>query len=207
MLDTYVETNVERMCENLSEPTNLSSDNLNENNDENFETMKLTIKEAAQYIGESTGVIRNWMRELKPHIPAKQGENGYHYFDKVALERLQLIRKMSREQNYSLKQIHYHFSSGGKAIKPEPQIEASELILQELTSIKEQLDLQNQFNQALVQMLNDQQEYITQSLNKRDQQLLESIKASQQARIETAATKENVNEKKGFFGRMFSKRK
>lgn len=182
------------MCANLNETENKRVDNL----DENLEEMSLTIKEAAQYIGESTGVVRNWMRELKSHIPTIQGENGYHYFDKEALERLLLIKQMTRDQNYSLKQINYHFSTGGMAIKPEPTPEASDLILKELADIKQQMELQNDFNQALVQKLEKQEKYITDSLNKRDQKLMESMRNFQQARIE-------AKEKKGFFARMFSK--
>lgn len=185
----------------MNESENQRSDNL----DEDLEELRLTVKEAAKYIDESSGVIRNWMRELKTHIPTIQGENGYHYFDKPALERLLLIKQLSRDQNYSIKQIEYYFATGEKSLKPESTSEESELILKDLKVIKEQLELQKQFNQALIQKLNDQQEYITQSLIKRDQQLLESIKASQQARIEAAATKEAVGEKKSFFARMFSK--
>ena len=95
-------------------------------------------------------MVRNWLRELKSHIPTIQGENGYHYFNRPALERLLLIKQLSREQNYSIKQIIYHFNSNGKSIKPEPKTEVSDLILKDLKVIKDKLDLQEQFNQVLV---------------------------------------------------------
>jgi hypothetical protein len=39
------------------------------NYSENIDDLRLTAKEAAEYIDESPGVIRNWLRELKTHIP------------------------------------------------------------------------------------------------------------------------------------------
>ncbi|MCP3764386.1 MerR family transcriptional regulator [Domibacillus sp. A3M-37] len=97
-----------------------TQDQCTENLSENLEEMRLTVKEAAKYVNESPGVVRNWLRELKPYIPTVQGENGYHYFDKPALERLMLIRQLSRDQNYSIKQVDYYFATGELKIEPEP---------------------------------------------------------------------------------------
>jgi DNA-binding transcriptional MerR regulator len=187
----------------MSETSNKGTDNL----DDNLDELQLTVKEAAEYINESAGVVRNWMRELKPYIPTIKGENGYHYFDKQSLERLLLIKQLSREQNYSIKQIEFHFISNGKQIKPEPKPEASELILKELQVIKEKLDLQEQFNKVLVNQLEKQQQHIdsqqkqiSDSLNNRDEQLLLAIKESQQVQKEIASS-----HKKGFFARLFQK--
>ncbi|WP_169818575.1 MerR family transcriptional regulator [Domibacillus iocasae] len=71
--------------------------NLFENIPENLEDLRLTVKEAAKYVNESPGVVRNWLRELKSYIPTMQGDNGYHYFDQRALERLMLIRQLNRD--------------------------------------------------------------------------------------------------------------
>lgn len=68
------------------------------------------------------------MHEQKYHIPSKQGENGYHYFDNRALERLLLIRQLSRERIFSIKQMEYYFSTDGKSVKPEPKNKVSKLI-------------------------------------------------------------------------------
>ncbi|AZV45675.1 hypothetical protein BAOM_p022 (plasmid) [Peribacillus asahii] len=203
LLITYVETYLERMVENMSESENQRSENL----DENLEEVRLTVKEAAKYIDESPGVVRNWLRELKSHIPTIQGENGYHYFDKPALERLLLIRKLSREQNYSIKQIEYHFATGGKGVKPEPNPEVSDLILKDLQVIKDKLELQEQFNQVLVKQLEKQQQHIEHQqkqisdyLNKRDEQFLLAFQESRQAEQELAANQK----KKGIFSWLFS---
>jgi DNA-binding transcriptional MerR regulator len=177
------------MIENM----NQTEDQRAENPTGDFDEIRLTIKEAAKHVNESPGVVRNWMRELKSYIPTVQGENGYHYFDKPALERLLLIRQLNREQNYSIKQMEYYFATGETRIKPEPVNEVSDDIRKDLNSIMEQLKLQEQFNQALATKLDEQQQYIKDSLNKRDQMLLESLKASQEAR--KAETK-----RKRFFG-------
>lgn len=187
-----------------------SEDKPAESLDENIEDILLTVKEAAKYVKESPGVIRNWMRELKTHIPTIQGDNGYHYFDRPALERLLLIRQLNREQNYSIKQIEYHFATGG-VLNSEPTPEASELILQDLQGIKDQLEHQRKFNETLVQQLKKQQQhmdhqqkYITDSLTKRDEQLLLAFQETQQQKEEVAVTATHV--KKGFFSKFFSKR-
>ncbi|MET1031483.1 hypothetical protein [Domibacillus tundrae] len=85
---------------------------------------------------------------------------------------------MSRDQNYSIKQIEYYFTTGETKINPEPVEESSsDDIRKDLDTILERLELQEQFNQALVMKLDEQQHYIKESLNKRDQLLLESLKA------------------------------
>ncbi|MCT1389884.1 helix-turn-helix domain-containing protein [Peribacillus frigoritolerans] len=181
-----------------------------EDKSENVEDLRLTVKEAAKYVKENPGVIRNWLRELKSYIPTIQGENGYHYFDQSALERLLLVKKLSREQNYTIKQIEYHLATGGKDLKPEPTPEASEIILKELLVIKEKLELQEQFNQVLVKQLEKQQQYmeyqnsqkenITDSIEKQVDQRLIAYEEAQKNQLEAAAT----SQKKGFFARLFS---
>jgi DNA-binding transcriptional MerR regulator len=175
---TYVETYLERLMKVMTQTQDQRAENLSEN----LEEMRLTVKEAAKHVNESPGVVRNWMRELKSYIPTAQGENGYHYFDKPALERLLLICQLNREQNYSIKQMEYYFATGETRIKPEAVNEVSDDIRKDLNNIMEQLKLQEQFNQALATKLDEQQQYIKDSLNKRDQLLLESLKASQEAR-------------------------
>ncbi|RAS76710.1 hypothetical protein A3864_12885 (plasmid) [Priestia endophytica] len=188
-----MKTKVKTHNENLSENENQTSDNI----DDNSGDIKLTIKEAAQKVDESVHVVRNWMKELKNHIPTLQGENGYHYFDKSSIEQLLLIKKLSRDQGYSIKQINHYLSTGDDPLKPARTPE--DPVMLELEVIKEHLKRQEEFNQALINRLEKQQEYIQNSLEKRDQQLLDVVKETQQAKSEVAATK-----KKGFFARLFS---
>lgn len=50
------------------------------NQTEELNEVHLTVKEAARYIEESPGVVRNWLRELKTHIPVKQGKKRLQLF-------------------------------------------------------------------------------------------------------------------------------
>lgn len=178
----------------LNESVNQTTENLDEKQSE----LSLTVKEAANHIEESPHVIRNWMRELKGHIPTSQGENGYHYFDQKAIERLLLIKELSRDRGYSIKQIEYYLSTGEN---PKPEKPPEDQTLKELKLITDQLKLQEEFNKALIHRLDQQQKYIEESLIKRDQQLLEALKETRQARIEA------TEQKKSFFFRLFSIKK
>lgn len=184
-------------------------DNLTENEDlcsEKLDELRLTVKQAAKYVNENPGVIRNWLRELKSYIPTIQGENGYHYFNQSALERLLLVKKLSREQNYSIKQIEYHLATGGEILKPEQTPEASEKILKDLSVIIEKLEMQDQFNQVLVQQLKQQQQHmdhqskeIKDYREKNEEIRLIAYNETQKNQQEAAAT----SQKKGFFARLF----
>lgn len=168
---------------------------------ENPRELLLTVKEAAQQINESPHVLRNWLRELKSHIQTVKGKNNYHYFDKAAIERLLLIQKLSRDQGYSIKQIDYYLATGENPLEPEDQPKNQDKILQELQDLKDNFKKQEQFNQALLQKLEEQSNYIKESLNKRDQQLMQTMKDMQQARIEASATQEV--KKKSLWKRLF----
>ncbi|MFT8321028.1 MAG: MerR family transcriptional regulator [Bacillus sp. (in: firmicutes)] len=122
----------------------------------------LSVKEAADYIKESPGVVRNWLRELKNHIPTVIGKHGYRYFDKEGLEKLKQIQQLRREKNLSLSQIEEELSSSMQPLQPSfpSHADATDRILQDLHTIKEQLELQVNFNQVLVQQLKKQQEHI-----------------------------------------------
>lgn len=195
----------------LKENQNQSEEKVSENLDD----LSLTVKEAAKHIGESPHVIRNWMRELKNHIPTSKGENGYHQFGKEAIEQLLIIQQLTREHGYSLRQVEHYLATGGEFKKPEPVTNASEDIMNKLDAITQKLEEQQEFNKILVQKLNEQQqsndrykEYIEQSLNQRDQRLLETLEESRAARQEAAAANEertNEQEKKkdSWWSRLF----
>lgn len=194
----------EGVCVNLIKTQELSP----ENQSEKIDNVKLTVKEVADYINESPHVIRNWLRELKAHIPTEQGENGYNYFDEEAINTLLLIQQLSRKQNYTLKQIERYFATDGESFKPEKPLEATDEILTYLEFIKdkldsqeEQLEAQKEFNKALVIKLEQQQEYISNSLIERDRKLLLAMRESQQAKETVAKSK-----KKSFFRKWFNKK-
>ena len=80
------------------------------------------------------------------------------------------IQRMSRQQKYSTKQIRFYLSNGGRTlsdtIPADPAIE----------DIKKMLEAQQDFNKALLDRLDEQQEYIKRSLDIRDQQLMQTIR-------------------------------
>ncbi|WP_445493006.1 MerR family transcriptional regulator [Niallia sp. 03133] len=176
------------------------------------ESNPLSVKEAAEYIKESPGVVRNWLRELKSHIPTIVGNHGYRYFDKEGLEMLLVVQKLRREQNLSLSQIEDELSSSKQPSIISHQ-DATERILQDLNTIKEQLELQVNFNQVLVQQLKKQQEHIIEQ-----QQFIQQQKEHIAALNTGSYEKESVssmprkvvldesNSKKQAFFRLFSYR-
>jgi len=182
----------------MSESQNQGSSNLSENQSD----LLLTVKEVAQHIDESPHVIRNWLRELKNHIQTQKGGNNYHYFNNEAIERLLLIKELTREQGYSLKQVDYFLSTGDDPLLPEREPEQDNKILQELQEMKDNFKRQEQFNQVLLQKLEEQNQYINDSINRRDQELMKTFQEMEQARIEASANKEK---KKGFWARIFKK--
>jgi len=125
--------------------------------------LEFTIKEAANIIGETPNIVRNWMKELRGYIPHKKDEsNGYTKFDKAGMERLKEIRSLHREQNWSIKQIENYFATGGESFKPEPKKATGEVIADELKELKEEIKLlrehneqQKQFNIALIKKLDE----------------------------------------------------
>lgn len=125
--------------------------------------LEFTIKEAANIIGETPNVVRNWMKELRDYIPHKKdASNGYTKFDKAGMERLKEIRSLHREQNWSIKQIENYFATGGESFKPEPKKATGEVIADELKELKEEIKLlrehneqQKQFNMALIKKLDE----------------------------------------------------
>lgn len=177
------------------------------NMEENQSDISLTVKEAAQHIDESPHVIRNWMKELKSHIQTTKGNNGYHYFNREAIERLLLIQKLSREQGYSLKQIEYYLATGEDPLKPEKEPEKQDKIETDLQELKDAFKKQEQFNQALLQKLEEQNQYINESIKQRDQRLLQTMTEILDRKKQIASNEEKQGEnKKGFLKKLFFKK-
>ena len=174
----------------------------------------LTVKEAAEYIKESPGVVRNWLRELKALIPVVIGENGYRYFNNDSLHTLTQVKEMRNIKQMSLKQIEDELTSPIIPFNPI-NADATEKILHDLTTIKEELELQKNFNQVLVQQLKKQQDHI----EIQNQQIIQqkkhivtlenrSTQANLEVELEQSARKsvDNSKQKKNHFFRVFSYR-
>jgi len=172
----------------------------------------LSVKEAAEYIEEGPGVVRNWLRELKTLIPVVIGENGYRYFDQKSLDILVKVKQMRNEKQMSLRQIEDELTSPVPASIPIAT-DATEKILQDLQTIKEELELQKNFNQVLVQQLKKQQEHIERQqeqiaflenpvvLEGKEENLAKSRKTKQ-----SIVSEKETKQKKSGFIRLFSYR-
>ncbi|WP_046181053.1 MerR family transcriptional regulator [Domibacillus tundrae] len=181
------------------------------NLDNNQGKTEFTVKEVATLLNESPNVIRNWMKELREHIPLTKNESGYNVFSHEALEKMKSIKQMHRQQNYSIKQINHYFATGGESFQPLPEKGPDEMLAEELQKMREAIQFlredakkQQEFNQALVEKLDEQQTYIDSKLEARDRQLMQALKETQEAKKLMLQEKaEQAEKKKGFFSRFF----
>lgn len=206
------------MVDNLDKSENPALENQNENLDKGF-----TVKEVANFLGETPNVIRNWFKDLREYIPHEKNSNGYNVYKREGIERFKEIQALHRSQNWSMKQIEHYFATGGESFKPEPEKTAGEMLAEEIRKlreeiqalrldnqdIKQELEQQRGFNQALIEQLH---QYERGSLE-RHNKLTESLKETMEARKMIAAANEQGenqnpnldNQKKGFFARLFGK--
>ncbi|MGG3450552.1 DUF3967 domain-containing protein [Domibacillus aminovorans] len=76
---------------------------------------------------------------------------------------------------------------------------------EELYFLRENAEKQEQFNQAMVTKMEDQQKYINDKLEARDRNLMQALNETQEIKKIMLAEKEEKEEKKkGFFARLFS---
>ncbi|MFP7737973.1 DUF3967 domain-containing protein [Priestia aryabhattai] len=80
--------------------------------------------------------------------------------------------------------------------------------LDKLDDMQKQLDKQNEFNQLLMERLEQQQKYIDEKIEKRDKQFIDAIRESQETKKLIASAleqREKEEQNKGFFARLFGK--
>jgi DNA-binding transcriptional MerR regulator len=98
-----------------------------------------TVSQAAQHIGESVHVVRNWLKDLREHIPAEKSPAGYNLFNQDGIKVLKDIKYMVRGQNLTTKQIEGILSAAGSAVEIE-DIQESNVVTEDV--LKELLDKQ-----------------------------------------------------------------
>lgn len=174
-----------------------------ENLSTNIDEYKFTVTEVANFVDESSNVIRNWMRELKNHIPLKKNENGYNMFSEESIKKINEIKELHRDQNFSIKQVNHYLNTGGESFIPEKDTKIGDKVTeeikkmrQEMVELKKQNEKQEQFNVKLLEELQKQSDYIKTSLDKRDTLLLDTFKKSMN---------EKKTENKSFWKRVFNK--
>lgn len=188
----------------MSKDDNRVEEQSNETAENEKEQVKLTVKEAAEAIGETATTVRNWMRELKPYIPLKKAENGYNLFDEEAIEVIKQIKQLHREQGYSINQVKIYFDTGGEVFKP---VNTEEKMQKDIAELQEQMRKQQEFNEVLVEQLKRQQTYIDEKLNERDRKLMDHMREQQemQKQLAIAVEEKEKSKRKGFFRRLFDK--
>ncbi|MFC5775526.1 DUF3967 domain-containing protein [Ectobacillus antri] len=156
-----------------------------------------TVKEVAGIVEESPHTIRNWLKELKHYIPVTKNQAGYNVFDNEALEKVKEIKQLHREQGMAIKQVEYYFATGGKEFVVPPKKEIGHEIAEELKALREELAevreynrRQEEFNQALIQELQKQREFIKQRDEGRDKQLMIAIREMQDTKKQIASVRE-----------------
>jgi hypothetical protein len=78
-------------------------------------------------------------------------------------------------------------------------------LMEHIKTQDEYMKRQEEFNQALLQRLDQQQKYIEERMNERDKNLLESIRGTQEIKQQLLQIASAKEEKKGFFARLFNK--
>lgn len=166
--------------------------------------MKLKVNEVASQLEETPSVIRNWIRDFKEHIPLEKAENGYNLYPPDAVAVLLSIKRMTRDQGYSTRQIK-HYLSGGEVAAAADQIQPDDSAAAEVSELKEMMqqlinrqELQEQqqleFNKALIERL-DQRD------NQRDKLITDYLSERRQERLEM--NDQQQEKKKPWYKRLF----
>lgn len=130
--------------------------------------IKLTVSQAAGEIGETVHVLRNWMKEFKDFLPLEKSEGGYNLFTQDAIDVLQKIKRLHREENLSTRQIVAILSGAEKPKATEDEEKA----LVTVETLRGLLEEQRTFNIAMLQRIEDQQKSFEDFVQRRDAQVL-----------------------------------
>lgn len=138
-----------------------------------MEEVKLTVAQVAKEIGESTNIVRNWLRDFRDYIPLDKSPGGYNLFNQESMNVITNIQKMSREQNLTTRQIEAILSGAGR---PTAREEPEKSLSPEIEEIKEMLREQRDFNRALLDRLDEQNRQFENFVKRRDEQVLLSLR-------------------------------
>lgn len=198
------------MVKKVNKTENSRTSNVEEHLD-----IEWTFKETAIMINETPSILRNWFKELKDYIPHRKNQSGYNVFNKESLERLKEIKSLIRDQNWSVKQIEHYYATGGEYFKPEPDDQVGKVIAEEMRLMREQMqrmqednqyfreafENQREFNQVLVQQLEEQNKRYFQKFDENMRALQETKKLM----IEEQEAQNKEQKKDSFFARLFNR--
>jgi len=180
----------------------------------------LSIKEMAEKTKIPDPSIRRYIEKFSSFFTHKGGARSKRYED-TGLKVLLRIKQLYDEgyetdgiDGILRKEFAVIIDDDSVGENVEKAVTPTLATAEDMAEIKKALEEQREFNkqqqvfnQALIEKLNAQENYIKESLVKRDQQLLESMKQSmkeQQAVAEMAATVEREQKvKSSFWSRLF----
>lgn len=140
-----------------------------------MEEVKLTVSQVAQEIGEPVYTVRNWLKEFRPYIPVEKSPGGYNLFNQEAINVINRIKKMYREQNLSTRQIEAILSGADKPTVPDDPV-------QTWADVRELLEEQRKFNVALLERLDQQRQQFEDFVRRRDEQLIMVLRELREGR-------------------------
>jgi excisionase family DNA binding protein len=166
----------------------------------------ITVSEASEKLNIPVETIRRYIRSHSVHLKVKkQGKKYLLHNDSMTV--IKQIRAFY-DRSMTVDEVEENLSASGFpmtiTVKNENDEAMTIRVADELQEIKKALDEQKDFNNKLLEKLNEQNEYIKESLEQRDQRLLSSIRDIQKTKLETAATQQK-QDNKGFFARLFGK--
>jgi DNA-binding transcriptional MerR regulator len=168
-----------------------------------------TITELAEKTSIPDTTVRRYIQKFSDFFMYKGGSRSRRY-EESAIKILIRVKNLF-DNGYETEQVdailRKEFSMIIDGDKQEENDKTPALATAEdVAEIKESLKEQKEFNKLLLERLEQQDRYIKESLESRDRTLMESLRTIQeekQARIETAASMEKEEKKKGFLSRLF----
>jgi DNA-binding transcriptional MerR regulator len=169
----------------------------------------MTVSEASEKVNIPVETLRRYLRHHNVHLKVKKLSKKY-YIHNDSMTVIEEIRRLYAEGK-NIEEVEESLSASGVTmtltVKNDDDETMTVHVADELKSIKEQLEQQKQFNQALLEKLEEQNGRMERYIENRDREVmtkLNQIQASHQALLETASTQEPPK-KKGFFSRLFGK--
>lgn len=168
--------------------------------------------EVSKTVGVTPDLLRKWVDAFALEIDTT--DKGHRRYTKKDIELLITISKKINEQKWSWKQVRSWLNGDEESFVEHEEKSRLEQKLDkqsaEMAEMKEMMERQEQFNQVLVERLENLHQYIReelpqrQEIEKRDVQLLETIRKKQEEheveRMEEVAA---TVEKKGFWKKIF----
>jgi len=161
-----------------------------------------TVSQASEKINVPVETIRRYIRAHSVHLKVKKVHKKYFIHDE-SMTVIEQIRGLYAE-GQNVEEVEETLSKRGipltLTIKNDHDEVMTVHIVDELKDIKQALKAQKDFNDALLEQMKKQQEYIDHRLEKRDKRLIEAMKESMEVRRQIAAAQE---EKKSWWKKIF----